>query len=230
MKKIGLLLVFGLIFVWGLSVGRYQVFPWYQIVWVKNVIKPMVIKPVIKPRVTLFKYFPIDSDVVMIGDSITQGGIWAEFFPNTLIANRGVGGDTTEDILRRMDTILDVSPSKALIMVGINDLHQGIEVNQIFKNYKKIIKELTSKNIDVILQSTIECSIIHCGGSILESVRDLNRMLSQYAIDNKIQYVNINKGMVSEGGGLLKQYSYDGIHLLGSGYLMWSKSISKFIL
>ena len=82
----------------------------------------------------------------MLGDSITFGINWNELF-NMNIINRGIGSDTTEGFLSRMENIYAINPKKVFIMGGINDIFKGIEVNQIFSNYIKIIEALKNKNI-----------------------------------------------------------------------------------
>ena len=73
----------------------------------------------------------------MIGDSIIQNAIWSEIFPNVKIANRGVASDNTENVLNRIDTILAVNPSKALIMMGIIDIHSSINIDKILNRIKE---------------------------------------------------------------------------------------------
>src|SRR5689334_3155831 len=43
--------------------------------------------------------------IVFLGDSITEGGHWSEIFGNGDIQNRGIGGDTTQDVLDRIEQI-----------------------------------------------------------------------------------------------------------------------------
>jgi lysophospholipase L1-like esterase len=175
-----------------------------------------------------FQTFRYKSDIVMIGDSITAGAFWNEIFTNVKIANRGISGDTTYDILRRMDAILSVSPKKAFVMVGINDIRRGESLDEIFKNYLNIVKALQSQNIAVYIQSTLECQKSKCGVNLI-SIRELNKKLSSYAVAHNIRYININKGLTDDTEGLLPDYTPDGVHLNGTGYLVWSKTISPYI-
>ena len=213
-----------LLFIYGFTVDRYKIFPFEQIVYVKNIILPTSTSYV-KPRVTLFDYFSPQVDVVMIGDSNTQNAIWSEIFPNTKIANRGLTGDTTEGILKRMDTILSVQPKKALIMIGIMDIYSGLSVNEIINNYVEIIEELRAKGITVVVQSTLECSKTECEGR-LDKVRQLNQKLEEYSANHNFVFIDINKRLSSSEEGLLSRYSYDGIHLIGKGYSVWAEQIS----
>lgn len=181
-----------------------------------------------RPRNTIFQTFSPQANVVMIGDSITHGGEWHEIFPRTTIANRGIGGDKTEDILRRMEPIFAVNAKKAFVMVGINDIYGGQSIDTIFNNYTNIVQQLKNKGTTVYIQSTLECSNNKCGNKLVK-VRELNEKLKAYAEQHELTYININNGLASETKGLLKEYTYDGIHLLGSGYLKWSKTISPYV-
>jgi len=164
----------------------------------------------------------------MIGDSLTAAAPWNEIFPKVQIANRGMDGDTTHDILSRMDTILSVSPKKALIMVGINDIHRGASLDSVFQNYREIVKRLQQAGVIVIIQSTLECSKDVCGDRV-NQVRDLNKQLEDFAKGNNIVFLDINADLSNPSDGLLSKFTYDGIHLLASGYVKWSERIRPYV-
>jgi lysophospholipase L1-like esterase len=113
-------------------------------------------------------------------------------------------------------------------MVGTNDLAQGISVDETYKNYILIVEKLKDKNIQVFIQSTLECTRIKCSWR-LRTIRELNEKLELYAKENDITYININTGLSSKDFGLLPEYTYDGTHLLGSGYVIWSQTIKPYI-
>jgi len=70
-----------------------------------------------------------DYDIVFIGDSLTDSAEWEDLFPSSNIANRGIGGDRTNGVLKRMNSIYSTNASKAFIMLGINDLKFGSNIN-----------------------------------------------------------------------------------------------------
>lgn len=73
-----------------------------------------------------FESFPgAQDDVVMLGDSITAGGEWSEMFPGVPIRNRGISGDTTSDVLLRLDPIVAAKPAAVFLKIGTNDLNRG---------------------------------------------------------------------------------------------------------
>jgi lysophospholipase L1-like esterase len=175
-----------------------------------------------------FQLFIPNVDVVMIGDSITQGGDWDDIFPNVKIANRGIGGDRTDDVIRRIDPIIATKAQKALIMLGFNDFRWKKRVGDVFEDYTTIVALLREQGIPVIIQSTLECGKAWCG-EILDQIRDLNGRLKRYAALNGITYIDINDSLTTEADGLRAEFTTDGIHLRGNGYVRWSKTIAPYV-
>lgn len=91
----------------------------------------------------------------MLGDSITYGVHWNELLNQPDIINRGINGDTTSGILKRIPSVIKINPHKVFIMAGINDIRQNISINVIYKNYSHIIKTLKQNNITPYIQSTL---------------------------------------------------------------------------
>src|SRR5689334_23354873 len=60
--------------------------------------------------------------VLFLGDSITEGGMWPDLFPDLATSNRGIGGEATYDLLERLDSALN-EPVAVSLMIGTNDLH-----------------------------------------------------------------------------------------------------------
>src|SRR5210317_515488 len=80
-------------------------------------------------------YQPKIIRIVMLGDSITAFVNWRDLLSRYDVANRGVGGDTTKGIINRLSDIYKLDPEICFIMVGINDLDQGLSVSKVFMNY-----------------------------------------------------------------------------------------------
>jgi lysophospholipase L1-like esterase len=170
--------------------------------------------------------------IVMLGDSITEGAAWNELLGIADIANRGIGGDTTEGILKRLPDIYGLNPEMCFIMIGINDIGKGISVETITQNIEKIITGLESNGIKVIVQSTL--FVAKNGNFTLnwdkmnKKVEQLNMWLEKYCDNKKIVFVDINKTLVI-GNTLNTEYTYDGTHLLGNGYKKWAELIEPII-
>ena len=58
------------------------------------------------------------SDIVFLGNSITDGCEWAELFENRHVKNRGISGDRSGWLLERLDSIIAAHPKKLFLMIG----------------------------------------------------------------------------------------------------------------
>jgi hypothetical protein len=232
---IGICLLASAYFWGGLTVHK-QIFPFEQMVMIKSM---LLSKPTARngfeevntqnpDRRTQYLSFTPKADVVMFGDSITQCGVWEDIFPTINIRNRGIGWDKTNDLILRIDSIFALNPQKIFLMVGTNDFSYGHSIEEVMRNYKIISQKIQEKNIELIIQSTLECSKRSCGKK-LEKIRELNRNLKIFAQEKNIRFVDINVGLTTEQEGLLEEFTYDGIHLLGSGYAVWGKNITPYI-
>ena len=162
---------------------------------------------------------------VMIGDSITDGGLWNELLNNDLIQNRGIAGDTTDGVLDRLNSV-NKNLKQAFIMIGINDFFQEKSVDYVFSNYLKIIENLQQKGIKVYIQSTL-----FVGESkptkYNEKVEALNEKLKNYAKENNLIFIDLNK-QLAPNKTLKNEFSYDELHLNGKAYKIWTETIKKY--
>ncbi|NYE23582.1 GDSL-type esterase/lipase family protein [Pigmentiphaga litoralis] len=164
-------------------------------------------------------------DVVMLGDSLTEGGDWNAFFPGVGIANRGIGGDSTEGMVQRLDSVLGVSPRKVFVMAGINDIAVYKKpVTEVFEHYKRIIDTLTRAKIQVIVQSTLFTGPAF-PPAVNASVKDLNGRLHALCARGPCVYVNVNPALAPTGT-LDLRYTSDHLHLNAAGYQAWVQAIT----
>ncbi|QOD13543.1 G-D-S-L family lipolytic protein [Psychrobacter sp. 28M-43] len=233
LKKIMLVLLFSVFFLYGLAVGHYNVFPFHQIVAAKHFISgpepeiSFVATPYYLHKKTFFQLNSQDDyNIVFIGDSITDESDWYDIFPDQIIANRGISGDSTEGVLKRMDTITNTKAEKAFIMIGTNDIASDVDVETIIENYEKILDELEINKITPIVQSTL--LTYNKTAERNENINKLNTKLKSVCLKRNITYVDLNP-YLSENGMLSEKYSYDGLHLNGEGYAMWSKVILEYV-
>ena len=212
-------------FSYGLAVGKYKIFPYKQLFTIKQVTNKVLNDRNREHRIEIFEKFSPPVEIVFIGDSITEYGEWNDFFPSKKLSNRGVAGDTTKDIILRMDSIHSTKAKKAFLMAGINDVYANILIKKIIKNFEKIITSLKDKNFDVIVQSTIQCQIEICGRETIIKLNLLNKELKALSKNMGISFLNLDE--LSAEGGLDKDFTYDGIHLNAFGYQYWVSIINS---
>ena len=91
----------------------------------------------------LYQSYPhAKSDIVFLGNSITDRVDWNELLGMPNVHNRGISGDITFGVLERLDDVIEGKPAKVFILIGINDVSRNIPDSVIFKNYKKIVERI----------------------------------------------------------------------------------------
>jgi lysophospholipase L1-like esterase len=164
-------------------------------------------------------------ETMMLGDSITDEGQWDELLENNKVQNRGISGDTTSGVLERLDSV-NKSIKQVFIMIGVNDIMRGKEVDEIYNNYMKIIKTFKDKNIKVYIQSTL-----FIGEKRMENfnpkIEELNKRLEKFANENQITFINLNP-IFAPQKVLKKEFTSDDLHLNGNAYKLWANEIKKY--
>lgn len=162
---------------------------------------------------------------IMLGDSITDEGSWDELLNNDTIQNRGISGDTTDGVLDRLNSI-NKNIKQVFIMIGVNDIMRGRDLDVIFANYLKIIQTFKDKNIKVYIQSTLYIGETR-KANFNPKVEELNRRLEKYAGENQITFINLNP-IFAPQKVLKKEFTSDDLHLNGIAYKLWTEQIRKY--
>jgi len=185
-------------------------------------------------RLEQFKNEPIVTGRIMfLGNSITEMGDWKKVLNDTTVINRGIGGDITFGLLKRLKDVTDRQPSKIFVLLGINDIGKDIPEAVIADNYLKIVKELHSKcpQTRIFVQSVLPVNPTmphfpqHYDKE--EHVIKLNKMLQASAILGHYTFVNIFPLFLDAHGRLESKYTYEGLHLKPEAYVVWAAYLKK---
>ncbi|RYZ97078.1 MAG: hypothetical protein EOP47_22520 [Sphingobacteriaceae bacterium] len=169
---------------------------------------------------------PGEQRVVFMGNSITQGWIETdpEFFKTNKYINRGIGGQTTPQMLVRFRAdVINLKPAVVIILAGINDIAGNTgptTLETIFGNIVSMAELAKVNKIKVVLSSILPAYEISWKKGIepAEKVIKLNSMLKEYAAKNNLGYVDYHTPMADERKGLPKDLAEDGIHPTLKGY------------
>ncbi|WP_017654784.1 GDSL-type esterase/lipase family protein [Fortiea contorta] len=174
-----------------------------------------------------------ENTVIFLGDSITDEGEWTELLGKSYAKNRGISGDTTVGILNRLPEIIESKPRQIFMMIGINDLNnQGKSINQTLTDYQNILIELKNQtpNTEVFIQSVLPVNNkISRYWQNNHNIIKFNLALKELAQQYKYQYIDIFSHLADSEHQLEDQYTLDGLHLNGQGYLVWKKVIEKYV-
>lgn len=167
--------------------------------------------------------------LVFVGDSLTHGGDWGALLEVDGVVNFGIPGDTTADILDRLDQILSVPATHYFLMAGINDLLRGVRVEEIVQNHDAILARMRAAQPLAVfyLQSVLPVNS-QLGYFLFDNsvVRALNAELAK--LENtaaRIHFVDLAAALSDERGQLPAAYSTDGLHLSSAGYRRWSEAL-----
>ncbi len=157
--------------------------------------------------------------VVLLGDSITEFGLWQEWFAGLPVLNRGIGGETSADLLRRLDSAID-RPLAVFLLIGTNDISQGYRLPEIVGNVRTLLVEVQRRapGTPVVVQSVLPRT-----ERFREDVRLLNaayRALVAEAGD-PVEYLDLHPVLADEHANLRAPFTGDGLHLTGEGYAAW---------
>ena len=168
--------------------------------------------------------------VVFVGDSITEGGLWSEWLPGVDVINRGISGNTTQDILDRMPHIVSVKPDKLFLMIGVNDLNKRLGAAVALANYTKLFDLIDAQlpHAEVYIQSVLPLNALW---PLIDNthIPTLNAALVRHADERGYQYIDLHLAFADAEGALKSDLSNDGIHLLAPGYRLWRSKIVELL-
>ena len=163
------------------------------------------------------------SSIAFVGDSITNHGDWAAWFPDRQTHNLGVSGNTTDDLIARLDEVIELHPDAVALLIGTNDLGQRKSVEHLVRNVEFLLVTLRKglPGSRMLVQS-----VMPRGAEFADRVHDANRHLRQFAPSVNAQYLDLWPALVgaaSEGHGdeIDPRFSDDKLHLTAAGYEAW---------
>ncbi|WP_319591014.1 SGNH/GDSL hydrolase family protein [uncultured Draconibacterium sp.] len=173
--------------------------------------------------------------IVFMGNSITEGWINTDraFFDENPYVNRGIGGQTTSQMLVRFrNDVVELQPKAVVILAGTNDIAGNtgpISLEDILGNIVSMAELAKSNGIQVYICSVLPASDYPWkpGLEPAPKIVELNKMLKAYTETNNCVYVDYFSAMVDERLGLQAEYSEDGVHPNLSGYKVMEPILQK---
>jgi len=174
--------------------------------------------------------------VIFFGDSITDR--WSQpqsggFFPGRPYVNRGIGGQTTgQMLLRYRADVLALKPRVVVILAGTNDLAGNagpVTPEQLIDNLMTMTELARLKGIKVVLASILPVAddkvdaqgqpLIRSANKPLSVLTSINSRLAQYASgQDGVRYLDYFAPMATPAGALKPELNDDGLHPNKAGY------------
>lgn len=187
-------------------------------------------------RASLFEVLPVDSDdILFVGNSITDGGEWCELFQNPNVKNRGISGDTTQGVYDRLDALLKGTPAQIFLLIGINNVPRGESADSIAAGIRRIVQRIRQESpaTEVLVQSVLpvtpQYGKFDGHTSHWQLVPEINRRVRRLAQEEKVTYIDLFSHFADAEGKMKPEYTNDGLHLKGNGYLLWKEVVQPFL-
>lgn len=191
------------------------------------------------------------------GAILFTGSSLMEMFPVTEMAesagiagpvyNRGIGGTTTDDFLREIDTVLlDLQPAKAFINIGTNDMTDRVYgdawMDHLEQNYDEILRIARER----IPQAQIFCMAyyptnLHLPGNddpgvmamlkerTRENIAACSRRVKALAEKHGCRYIDVNDGLYDENGEQKAEFAIDGVHMTAEAYAIVFRNLLPYL-
>ena len=187
-------------------------------------------------RATLFDLLPVySSDIIMLGNSLTDGAEWNELFDNCHVKNRGIVGDIIPGFFERLEPILKGQPRKIFIMGGVNDISHGVSADSIVSAMTQVVTTIQARcpKTEIYVQSMLPFNNDVRLWKLLKGreqvVVDGNKGLESMCQRLGVTFINLYPLFVCENGKMKPEYTNDGLHLMGGAYLIWRDALLPYI-
>jgi lysophospholipase L1-like esterase len=172
-------------------------------------------------------------DVLFLGDSITEGwgnnAVWQKAYAPLNAANFGIGGDTTENVLWRIQNgeIEGISPKVVVLMIGTNNFGlEGHAPDAVAKGVAAIVQTLRKKLASSkILLLAVFPRDEKPGSDFRARIKKLNEQIATLEDKKNVRFLDIGAKLANPDGTLAKEVMPDFLHLSEKGYQIWADAM-----
>lgn len=164
-------------------------------------------------------------DVAFLGDSLTDGYNLAQYYPQLVTANRGIGGETTHGLEARLKiSVYDLCPKVAVMLIGGNNLDTMLD------NYEDILVGLR----DNLPQTKVVLISLTAMGKDWAHKNQLatynNVTVKKLAQKYGFTFVDMFTPLFNEQTGeIYDEYTTDGAHLTALGYEVFTDVLTPVL-
>lgn len=183
-------------------------------------------------------------DVYFLGDSITRRwgatdypdflANWKQNFFGWNAANFGWGGDTTQNIIWRLENgeLDGVNPKVIVILAGTNNVGRDpgddTKITDITKGIKAVIDRCRQKapRAKIILTAIFPRND---NVAVIPTINRINENIARFADGKQIRFLNINDKLADQNGILFEGLTVDKLHLSLKGYQIWADALKPLL-
>jgi lysophospholipase L1-like esterase len=159
----------------------------------------------------------VQAPIVVVGDSIAEQGDWQGLLGRVDVLNRGISSDQTTHVLARLPSIQAARADTVILIVGINDLHQGTSPAVLAANVRRIIDGLAPSRV-------ILAPILNGVSQVSREVEQANGLLGQACAGSCVLL-----SVPQLAGVLTPAHTYDRVHLTAAAYAELAAAIAPLL-
>ena len=168
---------------------------------------------------------PGETQVVFIGDSLTDGYDLKTYYPTLTTLNRGIGGDTTFGVEKRLQvSVYDVQPKVVVMLIGANNM------STMFDNYEDILISMKENlpNSEIVLVSLTSMGGNWGRNNKLAAFNNVK--IRALAEKYGFSFVDVYTALLNmETDEIYPEYTTDGGHLTPLGYKIMTGKIAPVL-
>ncbi|NOX45704.1 MAG: hypothetical protein GXO89_01850 [Chlorobi bacterium] len=169
--------------------------------------------------------------IVFFGDS--EIALWPmqSSFGVLPFKNRGQSGDlATKCFARYKEEVISLSPDAIVLLIGINDLNDGVSPSEILQSIHDLIKEGKRARAEIVVCGLLPVSSrVADAGRPVSYILEINKSLSEICQVERLDYVGFYDLLIDEDGFFDKRFTDDGLHPNENGYELMSEIILPYL-
>lgn len=176
-------------------------------------------------------------DLLFLGDSITEGwggnAVWQKHYSRRNAANFGIGGDTTQNVLWRIENgaLVGIAPKAVVLLIGTNNLglHQDSPEN-VVKGVAAILESLRRREPQArVLLLGIFPRDAQPGTRHRRDIAEINGRLAGLADGQQVRFLDLGAKFLNADGTLPREIMPDYLHLSERGYSLWAEAMEPVL-
>lgn len=162
------------------------------------------------------------ADTVFFGDSLTYYGDFASVFPDKVVCNLGLRGDTIQGMIDRVEQVRLLQPNQVFLMAGINDVAH-VTPDEFEVLYNRLLDAISQSlpEATIIVQNMLPVNNqdfrISCDNA---QIYVCNGRIQKIVKERKLDYLDVYSLYV-ENGQLPLKITWDGLHIVKESYSKW---------
>jgi lysophospholipase L1-like esterase len=173
-------------------------------------------------------------DVVLLGDSITQGwefnaAAWDGAFEGVRALNAGIASDRVEHVLWRVEHGLfaKARPKVVVLLAGVNNLAVTAPT-EIAGGLNQVIHAIQKRSpgTQILLLGLFPSGESPTNARRAKIAR-VNAAIAPLADGRRVRYLDIGNRFLESDGTLTKATSFDSLHFTHRGYGIWARALEK---